>query len=286
MISSASLHRLSRLSTTTILPIQTRKPNKTTSKTKSLMISYNYHFHLRRHFTTKTKNNAKVDTTSTSSSKTNNTKRKKSFFEWYESYLQSSPIRTKMVTGAILWGLGDIVAQVIPSIMTDNKDNSNKPPKKNVLSNLLSNYDTARTARAVIFGFAIHAPTAHVHYNFLESLTVRLGIEGLYIPIFKAFMEQFVYWSWLSNGLYHGAMGAMQGMSLDQIYNRLIDVIWDTQKAQWVFWIPVQLVNFRYVPVRHQLNVVLLTSVVWTAFLSFAFPPVSVDDDKEKKISK
>merc|ERR1711982_58459 len=167
--------------------------------------------------------------------------------------------------------------------MADNTKDSND----NTGSNLLSNYDVARTGRAVFFGFAIHAPTAHVHYNFLESLTVRLGIQGLYIPIFKAFMEQFVYWSWLSNGLYHGVMGAMQGMSLYQIYNRLGDVIWDTQKAQWCFWIPVQLVNFRYVPVRHQLNVVLLTSVVWTAFLSFAFPPVSADDDdKEKKVSK
>jgi hypothetical protein len=27
-------------------------------------------------------------------------------------------------------------------------------------------------------------------------------------------MEQFVYWSWFSNALYHAAMGAMQGWSL------------------------------------------------------------------------
>jgi hypothetical protein len=51
---------------------------------------------------------------------------------------------------------------------------------------------------------------------------------------------QFVYWSWFSNSLYHGAMGAMQGMNLDQIYDRIADVLWDTQVAQWKFWIPVQ----------------------------------------------
>ena len=55
--------------------------------------------------------------------------------------------------------------------------------------------------------------------------------------------------------------------------------------AQWVFWIPIQIVNFRYVPVRHQLNVVLITSVIWTAFLSFAFPPVADDNDDEHKIT-
>ena len=34
--------------------------------------------------------------------------------------------------------------------------------------------------------------------------------------------------------MYHGAMGAMQGMTLTQIYDRIADVLMDTQKAQWV----------------------------------------------------
>lgn len=105
------------------------------------------------------------------------------------------------------------------------------------------------------------------------------------IPVFKAFMEQFVYWSWFSNSLYHGAMGAMQGKSLEQIYDRIADVLWDTQKAQWVFWIPVQLLNFQFVPVRHQLNVVLLTSVVWTALLSAWYPPEEEEDKGEENVS-
>jgi hypothetical protein len=32
-------------------------------------------------------------------------------------------------------------------------------------------------------------------------------------------------------------------------------------------------IDFTFVPVRHQLNVVLLTSVVWTALLSAWYPP-------------
>ena len=201
----------------------------------------------------------------------------KSFFEWYEHHLQTSPLRTKMITGGILWGIGDVVAQAVPTLVAKDEDKTKS-----------FDYDLARTGRAVFFGFAIHAPTAHVHYNFLETLTIRLNISkenSMYVPVFKAFMEQFVYWSWLSNTLYHGAMGAMQGMSMQEIYQRICDVLWETQKAQWVFWIPVQIVNFRYVPVRHQLNVVLITSVIWTAFLSFAFPPV-VDDDKDEDKKK
>jgi hypothetical protein len=31
--------------------------------------------------------------------------------------------------------------------------------------------------------------------------------------------------------MYHAAMGAMQGMNLQQIYARIEDVLWDTQKV-------------------------------------------------------
>ena len=207
---------------------------------------------------------------------------KKGFVAWYESHLDSSPVRTKMITGSLLWGLGDFVAQLVPHFFFGDEDESDK--KDNANGNSAAKpfvYDYARTGRAVFFGFAVHAPLSHVHFNFLEWMTVRGGFQGLSVPIFKTVMEQFVYWSWFSNSLYHGAMGAMQGLTAQQCYDRIADVLWDTQKAQWVFWIPVQLLNFNFVPVRHQLNVVLLTSVVWTALLSAWYPPAEEGKSEE-----
>ena len=154
--------------------------------------------------------------------KTATSKRSKSFLQWYEDHLSERPLPTKMVTGSILWGIGDFVAQVVPQVAAQ-ADGSDKD------SHFV--YYWHRTARAVIFGFGIHAPTAHLHYNFLEWMTVRVGATGLQIPIFKAFMEQFVYWSWVSNTLYHGAMGAMQGHSPTKIYQHIENVLWDTQKV-------------------------------------------------------
>ena len=89
--------------------------------------------------------------------------------------------------------------------------------------------------------------------------------------------------------MYLAAMGAFQGHSPTKIYDKIHDSIWGLMIAQWAFWIPVQLLNFQFVPVRHQLNVVLITSVVWTALLSFWYPPESEslveeavkDDDKD-----
>merc|ERR1740138_864348 len=94
-------------------------------------------------------------------------------------------------------------------------------------------------------------------------------------------MEQFVYWSYFSNAYYHGVLGMLQGMDLAQIEQRISSTLWDTLKAQWAFWIPAQLINFKYVPVRHQLNFVLVVSLAWTTFLSLAFPPPRVAASEE-----
>jgi hypothetical protein len=110
----------------------------------------------------------------------------KSFVEWYEGHLQYAPVGTKMVTGGILWGIGDAVAQLIPQLAFEENDADKK--KTSSLSALT--YDLPRTGRAVFFGFALHAPTSHVHFNFLEWMTVRAGVTGLGIPVFKAVMEQ------------------------------------------------------------------------------------------------
>lgn len=145
------------------------------------------------------------------------TSESKTLFQRYEAHLEARPVVTKMFTGMCLWSIGDAVAQLVPPMA------GQVPP--------LQQYDWARTSRAAFFGFAIHAPTSHVHFNFLEWMTVRLGVTGLKIPLFKAFMEQFVYWSWISNSMYHGAMGFMQGMNGQQVYDRIADVLWETQKV-------------------------------------------------------
>jgi hypothetical protein len=101
----------------------------------------------------------------------------KSFMKWYEGHLQASPVKTKMVTGSILWGIGDGVAQLVPHMAEGGSLTEYK-------------YDYPRTGRAALFGFALHAPTSHVHFNFLEWMTHKVGVTGLGIPVFKTIMEQ------------------------------------------------------------------------------------------------
>lgn len=161
------------------------------------------------------------------------------FVQWYESHLNSQPVLTKAITGSILWGLGDCVAQVVPSAFAKDDDDSATTNAEGMTELAGAKeefaYDVLRTAKAVFYGFVIHAPLSHVHFNFLEWMTVKAGLQGLSITVFKTVMEQFVYWSWFSNSLYHGAMGLMNGLSLDQTYDRIAEVLMPTQYAQWSF---------------------------------------------------
>lgn len=95
------------------------------------------------------------------------------FVEWYEGHLQKNPIPTKMVTGSVLWSLGDAVAQTVPVAAAGDLDMAT------------FRYDWMRTGRAFAFGFILHAPASHVHFNFLEWMTVRAGVTGMKIPVFK-----------------------------------------------------------------------------------------------------
>jgi hypothetical protein len=126
----------------------------------------------------------------------------KGFVQWYEGHLSSRPVTTKAITGSILWGLGDFVAQVVPTLFA--KDGVENSPTGAVTKKEFA-YDIARTAKAVFFGFAIHAPLSHVHYNFLEWMTVKAGLQGLTITVFKTVMEQvssgYIWTNILSNCL-------------------------------------------------------------------------------------
>ena len=207
----------------------------------------------------------------------------------YDEALARRPLVVKALTSGVLYGAGDALAQCI-EMRTGASDR----------------YDGARCVRAVAYGGVFYPPVAHAHFEFLEWLVVARwqtpetwmpwvkmyftrAAHDAQVPVLQCvsaplkslhrvccrFLEQFVYWSYFSNIYYHVVLGALQGLSLRRVRRRVRERLWDTLKAQWAFWVPAQLVNFRLVPVRHQLNFVLVVSLVWTTFLSLTFPPQS-----------
>lgn len=185
----------------------------------------------------------------------------------YSQLLVSRPIPTKMVTSGLLFGVGDCIAQKLGS------------PEQP--------HDFQRTMRASVFGFVFNGIVGHLHYQFLDTLVCkRFKTPVKMVPWVKVFIEQFVYWSWVSNGAYLYGMARLEGEHHHAGVDRVRNKIMDLQFGQWAFWIPVQWVNFKVVPVHWQLNYVLFFSIAWTTYLSlFTSAATSEEEDKGEAAS-
>lgn len=118
------------------------------------------------------------------------------------------------------------------------------------------------------------APLAHAHFNFLEWLTVsKIAARASLLPFVKMFLDQFGYWAPIVTAVYHVSMGAMEGLSYDDTVERLKELYWPTLKACWMIWPAVMVLNFKLIPVAHQLNFCLAVSLVWATILSVIRAP-------------
>ncbi|XP_062511602.1 uncharacterized protein LOC134187485 [Corticium candelabrum] len=176
--------------------------------------------------------------------------KKRGLLAWYNGWLEKSPVLTKSITSGVLFGLGDVIAQFASG-------------------GLQTQFDGARCLRASAFGCFLLGPLAHLHFNFLEWLVVRrLAVSTRVMPFAKMFIEQFTYWAPGINVIYHFSLGMMEGKGIDGSIQRVKDKIIPTMKANYMLWPAVQIINFKFVPVAHQLNLILIVSLGWAAFLS------------------
>ncbi|XP_031572597.1 protein sym-1-like [Actinia tenebrosa] len=171
-------------------------------------------------------------------------------WRWYNATLKRRPLITKCVTSGVLYGLGDVVAQKIWS-----------PETK---------LDRQRILRGIVYGTIIAAPLGHLHFNFLEWLVVKkVAVRLALVPFVKVFIDQFVYWAPTLVFLYHVSMGIMEGLSYDQCIKKLKELYWPTLQANWMMWFPLQILNFKFIPVAHQLNFCLVVGMFWSTLLSY-----------------
>ncbi|CAH3152692.1 unnamed protein product, partial [Porites lobata] len=120
----------------------------------------------------------------------------------------------------------------------------------------------------MIYGWGT-APLAHVHFNILEWLVVKkVGNRLDLLQIDLMFIDQFGYWAPCITAVYHVSMSVMEGLTYNETMYRLRTLYWPTLKACWMIWPAVTIVNFRFIPVAHQLNFCLAVSLVWATILS------------------
>lgn len=182
----------------------------------------------------------------------------------YTSLLAEHPLPTKMMTGATLAVAGDAIAQ------------SREPSK----------YDTRRASSFAAFDMAYRALqhnsfpiiVENCHGQFLSAALASIPLvhaDKLFDPNYVAAMEQtlasqlgivpFLYYP-----AFFAISGAVQGLSAEGSVKRAVENFVPLMQRNLLFWIPVQFVQFGWVPEDLQIPFLSVCGLAWTFILSVA----------------
>lgn len=169
----------------------------------------------------------------------------------YEEQLEKRPYLVQSATSMALWAAGDMLAQ---------KYGEHR-----------KTLDWHRTLATGCFGATLIGPVGHWWYTHLDIHCRRMfragtpAFLGYKVAVDTCVLGPFYVWAFFLFGSFAIDRSGYEG------YRKKMEVsFWPTLAAEISFWPFAQLANFTAVPVRHQLLVVNMVTIVDAAFMSWA----------------
>ena len=183
----------------------------------------------------------------------------------YKAQLAAQPCVTKMVTGATLAVCGDAIAQRKAS---------------------REEYDVPRASSFAVFDMAYRALqhfsfpvlTTHLQGQFLGGISSLLlanylsGPEALHAAasMEQTLGSQLIIVPFLYYPAFFSLTGAMQGLDAASSFKRAQENFLPLMKRNLLFWIPVQFVQFGFIPEDLQIPFLSCAGLAWTFILSIS----------------
>lgn len=184
-----------------------------------------------------------------------------SLLDTYTHALKAHPLTTKMLTGGVLATCGDAIAQS----QTDE------------------DYDKRRAASFGVFDMAYRA-LQHVSFPVIVAQCHGQYAAALFGSLGMASLVQ-DHASWLAAGeqtlasqlgivpflyypVFFALTGVMQGLTSEEALNRAQETFIPLMKRNLLFWIPVQFVQFGFIPTDLQIPFLSICGLCWTFILS------------------
>ncbi|KAL3804697.1 hypothetical protein HJC23_008512 [Cyclotella cryptica] len=180
-------------------------------------------------------------------------------FQKYVSTLSAFPLPTKMLTGAALATAGDAIAQT-----RGDED-----------------YDPSRGASFAAFDMIYRAAQ---HYLFpiivelcrgkyLLSMLVPIGAAQLFdlstlTAMERSLASQLIIVPFLYYPVFFTLTGYIQGLNLEEGITRAKQNFFPLMKRNLLFWVPVQFIQFCYIPTDLQIPFLSCAGLAWTFTLS------------------
>lgn len=213
----------------------------------------------------------------------------KRLWNWYNKHLDANPFRTKAVMCLVLSGTADVCAQSIAHYRYRGLNGHGHhappvPPAKTaavaavaaagdpavVRSNPkwlnLPEIDLRRQASIWTYALCYQAPFGHWWYGFLDRQSMRL--PRMWVVPFKVVLDQTVD-ATVATTLYMSFVPWAEGRADPSwIYHKLrLDFV-PTYLVDCSFWPIMMGLNFKFVPLKHQLLFANVCVFAWSTFIS------------------
>lgn len=200
---------------------------------------------------------------------------------------QKHPIIMNGLTYGFLCTSAELTQQTMRIFFSSN-NNSNKhliagsKNDKTTATNVVK-YDFSSVKRLAIWGTMVIPPIFHVWYKWLEQRFPPCKITGVKTNqtiLKKCLLDQFIFTPPLLI-LFFGGMAGMEYLQ-SRNYKAKYEDTWKTMKnevivkvpkvfaADCAFWLPVQAINFKFVPPTWRILYIGFTSFIWLNVLCFA----------------
>ncbi|CAM9788893.1 unnamed protein product [Ectocarpus sp. 12 AP-2014] len=202
----------------------------------------------------------------------------------YNSLLESRPLTTKAVTSGAIAFAGDVSCQLLAlevakreeeqsSAQDVDEHEQHEPFGDGGARSVASEIDWGRTLRFTLVGAAVVAPALHAWYGFLirrlpgtapATVVKRVALDQLLFA--PGFLAVFLSTVMLLDG------------NAAKIDRKLRADYPTTVVSNWGYWIPAQVINFRFVAPVYQVLYANFVGFFWNIYLSYQSNKVVLKD--------
>jgi len=168
---------------------------------------------------------------------------------WYSRKLDSHPITTKSISSAVITVLGDLLSQYIEA----------KHKKKRF------DWDALRTSRFGLMGLALVGPVIHFWYGAVFRLFPGTNVTAV---AKRVMIDQFAF-APIFLPTFMSGIWILEGKNMSELLLNLQRELPTAIVANWSLWIPAQIINFRFVPLKYQVLFSNFVGFIWNTYLSF-----------------
>ncbi|KAH9931351.1 uncharacterized protein B0H18DRAFT_991349 [Fomitopsis serialis] len=168
-----------------------------------------------------------------------------SFLKAFNASLVRRPMLTQCASSAVMFGIGDVLAQ-------------------QAFEKKGTNHDFLRTARTAFYGGALFGPLLTKWLDVLNRIKVQSRVREV---AYKVWLDQTVFTPAVV-GFFFTSMTLLEGKSFSDAQDRLSTAYVPTLIRNWGVFVPTQIFNFALVPPQYRFFTIGTVALFWNAYLS------------------